>query len=256
MLAHASCRHPHVPSAGQQCAADGLWYACDDPLCAHARFCSSNLGLHSCACPAGECAKPMRKAWHRELEVAAAAIKERELQVGISHSRGVWLRSNQVRNKTFACCDDFRKRSTVCAPLNHMAGGVHGDCSCDPPADALRVSERELYDWVPHDAAMHLPDWDPDAFCSALGEQRVVFIGDSTVDQARGCRSPARVTYPFLPHCRTTTHPPKSTTPPHGHAAQSSTTLASRGHRLQPAWPRAWVGPAARLASSGGSQTR
>jgi hypothetical protein len=34
----------------QQCAADGLWYACSDSNCASSRSCASNGGLHGCAC--------------------------------------------------------------------------------------------------------------------------------------------------------------------------------------------------------------
>jgi hypothetical protein len=34
----------------QQCAADGLWYACSDSNCASSRSCASNGGLLSCAC--------------------------------------------------------------------------------------------------------------------------------------------------------------------------------------------------------------
>jgi hypothetical protein len=34
----------------QQCAADGLWYACSDSNCASSRSCASNGGIFSCAC--------------------------------------------------------------------------------------------------------------------------------------------------------------------------------------------------------------
>jgi hypothetical protein len=35
----------------QQCDSDGLWYACTDSNCNQARTCTSNTGLHGCACP-------------------------------------------------------------------------------------------------------------------------------------------------------------------------------------------------------------
>ena len=34
-----------------KCAADGLWYSCDDPLCGMHRGCASDPGLKYCACP-------------------------------------------------------------------------------------------------------------------------------------------------------------------------------------------------------------
>jgi hypothetical protein len=46
---------PYEPSATyfpgrQQCEDDGLWYACGEPNCGHARACASNSGLGECAC--------------------------------------------------------------------------------------------------------------------------------------------------------------------------------------------------------------
>ena len=50
---------PHVPDATDfsnrvQCAADGLWYACNDPNCGGVRACTSNAGLGNCACDTAE----------------------------------------------------------------------------------------------------------------------------------------------------------------------------------------------------------
>ena len=69
------------------------------------------------------------------------------------------------------------------APTRFMpAGGF--SCSCAAP----RHANFSAFSWVPSQCA--LPEWNPRAFCKALGRKRILFIGDSTGQQlAAGIRN-------------------------------------------------------------------
>ena len=61
-------------------------------------------------------------------------------------------------------------------PMELRAGGGRS-CDCSP----ARRMDIAKYEWTPSDCS--LPEWDARAFCAALGNRTILFLGDSTGGQ-------------------------------------------------------------------------
>lgn len=103
------------------------------------------------------------------------------------HVLGYWKRLDVLLNKSFICRAQSAEEGTIFA---RRGGGpsvtdtipIHDGCECDNTLDPALAKERLLYEWRPHSCALH--NWDGAAFCEALGEKTMLFVGDSTMEQS------------------------------------------------------------------------
>jgi len=112
-------------------------------------------------------------------------------------------------NKTFVCCgggidttyykdDHLNVKEGICSsnsnevthnPFLLEQGDVIynaqcGDdcCICDREENTrYNATDRELYQWIPNQC--YLIQWNADLFCKLLGNRKILFVGDSTMQQ-------------------------------------------------------------------------
>lgn len=137
----------------------------------------------------------------------------RPLCSGNLHRKGRWVfDADARRTKAFPCCsasknasEDLRSSAPTCASEPAMQrkgrGGYFGfdgawavntrvsfakhGCACDRHAgswETPRAAER--WRWEPTRCV--LPSWNASTYCNALGARRVLFVGDSTMEQYAG----------------------------------------------------------------------
>lgn len=144
--------------------------------------------------------------WWSEVPFAQALLLEKDLVTlptlcmnGL-HTHGRWVyNASTSLVKSFVCCgydrdEDFKWNNATClprgaqnvdymfgyaAPMLSLAGGH--SCFCDGELGRQKVHKRERYEWVPDHC--ELVRFDGKHFCSLLGKEKVVFIGDSTLQQ-------------------------------------------------------------------------
>jgi hypothetical protein len=125
------------------------------------------------------------------------------LCTGDAHIQGAWV-PFQPTAKAFICCgwdkDDYLNLPQHCGTPSIKRGfkDSSGDgasaeppyfshvggrgCVCDAEQGRLTINRRERYTWAPHYCT--LTDWDAHNFCAKLGARNMIFIGDSTTQQA------------------------------------------------------------------------
>ena len=97
---------------------------------------------------------------------------------------GHWQRLQSLPPKTFNCNPQaesegavFTRRGTLNTTIP-----IHDGCECDKKLSSFAAQERLMYEWTPKDC--DLPKWDAAAFCAALDDRTILFIGDSTMEQS------------------------------------------------------------------------
>lgn len=125
--------------------------------------------------------------------VLVSCCGSKNICTNLRYSTGEWKHRN-VKEKSFHCCpfDDLQHNISICGTDkrdliffigsdDHPARDVHG-CQCDRESNNYNtVSARESYVWVP-DFCDLLP-FNGTQYCELLGNRRVLFVGDSTMDQ-------------------------------------------------------------------------
>ena len=100
---------------------------------------------------------------------------------------GAWIRRNRT-SKTYVCCGDGGDYQNPEIKQFCIGGPIFRDhgCICDEfQHTRLNVSERENWMWKPS-ANCDIMDWSPITFCNLLGTRKVLFVGDSTMEQTYG----------------------------------------------------------------------
>ena len=128
-----------------------------------------------------------------------------DLCTGASHSVGSWVKSIEIRNKSFGCCFTG-KRVPIAEPpdrcyrgsFNNVSGDIYFEKQMFPPMGAgcqclgLEMTSKgvgrdfitdvEKYDWMPSNCT--LLHWNASLFCEALNNRTILFAGDSTMSQS------------------------------------------------------------------------
>jgi hypothetical protein len=113
---------------------------------------------------------------------------------GNEHLNGVWV-VDPPKSKSFVCCPAFvEKNPTHCnpptTPFNYQVFSGHNNhtvpvlahgCACDDHEGHLELSQREKYKWKP--TSCELLEWNASQFCALLGNQHMLLVGDSLMEQ-------------------------------------------------------------------------
>ncbi len=110
------------------------------------------------------------------------------------HLNGTWVKF-EPKKKSFICCPiEKTPNPEHCNPPttpfnyrdfsgynDHTIPAIGHGCKCDDVEGQTAISSREKYMWKP--SSCDLLKWNATQFCHLLGNQRMLLVGDSLMEQ-------------------------------------------------------------------------